>query len=847
MDHFNGIHKYRRKSLKNKGKFWREDINKHNVDLRGMEVKSYKQPYHIDLRGIKTKRQVQIEEKKKHYEENFEPIQANTFIAIPQQNKQIDLLNQIPQNEIQNIGVENPDQLEDYKESISYHYGKVDYNKKPDIRLVNTPEKNIIKTHPNRNHPYLARSNNNFYNINQSFIKIEKKISNNKFQNTDTKKLSQIIRKKTKFRKIKRNIRIFVTSIFLMSLGFFILIGLQDYRQQGYFLEQAIAGYYNIENGKDAIMALDSEQAEIYFTNALNYFEKIENNTGITTDIVLSFNEEILINKKLSSYKNLLESGKLYSKSGIEGSKALNIIKKLKDDNESDSSQSILLALEHIKTSQRYFSEANDYLIYIDTDDIPEEFKDKFSQTYSDVLKLEKILKDSQFLMPIIIDLLGYNREKTYLFLLQNTSELRPTGGFIGTYGLLPVYFGKIEPIKVNGIYDPDGQIKEKIIPPKPLQYVTPNWETRDSNWFLDFSLSAQKAIDFLIKSGEVYKADGVIAVNPELILKLLNITGPIEMEKYNLTITEENFLEVIQEEVELNYDKELNEPKKILSDLTPIILERVIQSENYTELLDILMSSLNNKDIMFYSTNPKAQEVLEKNGFAGKINHPQEQDNVLNDYLAVAFANLGGGKTDAYTKNYIDTKTTVKIDGSIIRDINIRRQHNGGETGYAWYDKDNYGYVKIYVPKGSEIISAEGFANEPEYIQTDYKNEKYQKDSDIELIENTLIKHTNSNTDVFEESGMTVFGNWYHIKAGQETNLTIQYRLPIESIVSKDTYKLNISKSSGVKVDYSGDFRSYNSTHIFNNCRVNDESISLSNFQFKQEQDSIISCSLVT
>ena len=890
MNDFNDMKNNNQEPLNEEGKVWREDIDKHNIDLRGMKSNHPKLQHHIDLKGMKTARQVKSEEKQKHYEENLEPMKnrgsVNAFFPISSSNEQIDVFNKISNvvgsENVKSLGVEDADELKDYRESLFYNYDKVvNQNKPPVVRLASTlsaqqtpnpqtqqqpsisqpspqlPQTNnkgspqdpsIIKTNPSRAHPHLvsARGHRSFYDIHDSFNKIEGKVSDKMFQNGHTKDFANMIKRKNKARRLKKNIQLILMNFFILAFGLFVLMGFQDYQQKGYFIEQARAGYYNIENGRDAMMALDGEQAEIYFSKALQSFEDIEDSIGLTTDIVLSISSEISLNQKLSSYQSLLKAGKLYSMSGVEGAKALGIIQELKDGNdEVNSSKLILKLLEYVKKSQRYFSEANDYLMYVDVDDVPEEFRDKFAETYQEVIKLEKVLKDSQALIPVIIDLLGYNREKTYLFLFQNNSELRPTGGFIGTYGLLPVYNGYIGDIKVNGIYDPDGQIKDKVIPPLPLQYVTPDWETRDSNWFLDFPMSAQKAIDFLIKSGEVYKVDGVIAVTPEVLLDLLKITGPIEMKEYNVVITEENFLEVVQQEVEVNYDKELNKPKQILADLAPIIIERVSESDDYLTLMDIMISSLKSKDLMFYTKNKKAQELLEEHNFAGRIGYKDSKSNVLNDYLSIAFANLGGGKTDAYTKNEVDTRTTIEQDGSVVREVVITRKHNGGNTGYEWYDKNNYGYAKIYVPKGSAILDAEGFANAPK-LKTDYEGKGYVKDNDVERIESTLVKDLNSKTDIFEESGFTVFGNWYFIRPGETSSFSVKYKLPVSSIVGMSEYKLNLTKSPGISANYSGDFTSNSSTHIFSSCSINDSSISLSNFRFKQDQDSLISCSVL-
>ena len=47
-------------------------------------------------------------------------------------------------------------------------------------------------------------------------------------------------------------------------------------------------------------------------------------------------------------------------------------------------------------------------------------------------------------------------------------------------------------------------------------------------------------------------------------------------MDAYGVTVDEENFLETIQYQVEVAYDKEENKPKQILSDLAPILLDRI-------------------------------------------------------------------------------------------------------------------------------------------------------------------------------------------------------------------------------------------------------------------------------
>ena len=129
----------------------------------------------------------------------------------------------------------------------------------------------------------------------------------------------------------------------------------------------------------------------------------------------------------------------------------------------------------------------------------------------------------------------GRGNAKTYLLLLQNNTELRPGGGFIGNYGLLKFEEGKLKEITVEDVYTADGQLKEQIESPKQLaQLLTvDNFYLRDSNWSGDFEVNADLARDFLKKETGA-DVDGVIAVDLTFVANLLKATGPVKLSDYN-------------------------------------------------------------------------------------------------------------------------------------------------------------------------------------------------------------------------------------------------------------------------------------------------------------------------
>ena len=130
--------------------------------------------------------------------------------------------------------------------------------------------------------------------------------------------------------------------------------------------------------------------------------------------------------------------------------------------------------------------------------------------------------------------LLGMDAPRTYLILFQNDKELRPTGGFMTAYAIMKVDKAKFNPVSSSDIYTLDAQYKPSIPAPAPIvtyikgPYVlSQNWRLRDMNWSPDFATSMQTFLP-AVKQVGITNIDGVIAVDTQLLVNLLNVIGPI-------------------------------------------------------------------------------------------------------------------------------------------------------------------------------------------------------------------------------------------------------------------------------------------------------------------------------
>ncbi len=366
----------------------------------------------------------------------------------------------------------------------------------------------------------------------------------------------------------------------------------------------------------------------------------------------------------------------------------------------------------------------------------------------------------------------GYYNPRYYLLLFQNNSEMRATGGFIGSYGLIKVDEGNVEIKKVEGIYQASGQQEILVIPPEPIQKVSESWQIHDANWFFDFPTSA-KAISWLYEKSGGPTVDGVIAVTPEIVESFLALTGPIYLEKFDTTIDAKNFMDVLQYEVEVKYrSRGLDDPKEIIAQLAPLLMERLLEFPKET-LVSLFLSSLERKEVLFYFARNEEQTFMNYHNWGGAIRHSQ------GDYLAVVNSNINGFKTDRMIEQKVGHASQILEDGRIIDTLTIIRKHRGGNEPYEWYNKVNADFLRVYVPKGSLLLDASGHTLESNDKPRDYKSKEFREYPLVKQANEKTIIDEKTGTRISEENEKTVFGNWVYVSPGEEVKVTYTYQLP--------------------------------------------------------------------
>ncbi len=530
-----------------------------------------------------------------------------------------------------------------------------------------------------------------------------------------------------------------------------------------------------ISAGQSAL-GLNFNQAGQGFENASNNFLNAQNELEKINGLIFSI-ASILPDKNMqlaAASKNILRAGEASANAGKNLSLAMESIFSYKEN----STNSILENLSlHGHNAINNLTELDEALNQIDSEVIPEDYQNQFILLKQKTGELKRGLAEFINLTDSLGDFLGASMDKRYLLVFQNNSELRASGGFIGSFALIDFSKGEIKNIEVpgGGSYDTEAGFLKKIKAPEPLGLVRADWHFWDANWWPDWPTSASK-LAWFYENSDGSTVDGVISFTPTVIENLLKIIGPIDLkDKYGLVIDADNFWLETQKLAEQKPDI-TKEPKKIIGDLMNKIIEELpkrLNKDNLVPLFKTIEKSLASKNILFYFTDESLEAKVDDLGWSGRIK------NTTGDYLNVINSNIAGGKSDRKVKQQIIHQAEVQLDGSIIDNLIIRRAHEAVNRE-LFSGVRNVDWLRIYVPLGSELLEVSGF-KPVDKIFFDKEIAGLTDDPEVLASEGQAQTDESSGTKIYNEFNKTVFANWSQLDPGETIEIKIKYKLPFK------------------------------------------------------------------
>lgn len=399
---------------------------------------------------------------------------------------------------------------------------------------------------------------------------------------------------------------------------------------------------------------------------------------------------------------------------------------------------------------------------------------------------LKQTLDQAVPLMEAAVPLAGYPTPTRYLVVLQNSGELRPAGGFIGTVGTMMLDAGDLVEFSFNDIYHIDGPVEAtwKEVPPVPIaeRLGVRAWYLRDANWSPDFPTSADRMLDFYAR--EIAQGTGkplpnppntVLALEPGLFTSLLRLTGPITVA--GQTYTADTFFDTLEYQVELGFLKQgipVAQRKALIQQIGTQIVDKVkaLPSSRWPEIVNLLTTALQRKQIMLYSRDVSLLGLLDAHGWTARTKP------TVDDYVQIVDANLAALKTDSVMDRKIAYNLDARDPSNLTATVTLTYKNTNPAP--TWRYTRYRSYTRVYVPEGSQLISSTGAMKD-----------------DLNKTRGVFIPGT---VDVTKELGKTVFGTFWAIEPGKTGTLSFTYKLPpsVAANMSDGTYRLDWPKQAG-------------------------------------------------
>lgn len=373
--------------------------------------------------------------------------------------------------------------------------------------------------------------------------------------------------------------------------------------------------------------------------------------------------------------------------------------------------------------------------------------------------------------------LLGFDEERTFLVLLLNNTELRPGGGFIGTYAVATMRNGQLTDLFVEGSDRLDARAPARQVAypaPKPIQdYLkVDQWQFRDSNWSPDFSEGAKWALWLYRQEGgqSADRIDGVIGVTATVLEELINLTGSITID--DVTIRQGSAVSDLEYEVEYAFSHRglpVVERKVILGDLAHVIARRLVSvaPARWKEILDTFHRLGREKYVMLYAADPAVQAVISAEGWSGEVKP------FFGDGFMVVDANLGALKTDNAMRRYYNYAVRPTKNGAFEGTLTIRYEHRGA---FDWRTGRYRSYTRVYLPDDVVVKEVRGFV--------DPENPTKQVPADHGARE-----------------GMQLRGGYIRVAPDESQEVVITYALSpkVQKAIADGVYTFSVQKQLGL------------------------------------------------
>ena len=341
----------------------------------------------------------------------------------------------------------------------------------------------------------------------------------------------------------------------------------------------------------------------------------------------------------------------------------------------------------------------------------------RYTDTLSRFLEAAEPYKE---LLPFARTFLGDGGDRLYLFAVQNTSEIRASGGFPGAIGVISIQNGLLSIRDFKTAYQlfPSEMPSSVTITPTEVELFYNRMRLPwDSCFSPDFERVAEIwAAAYESRSGR--PVDGVISATPIIVQRLLSFLGEITLSD-GTVLTGENALRVLghdlyykylsaRPEIRVSYPEDVTD--QLFAEAAKKLSELLFSTVTIKRLADyqaFIVNSFADRSLMMWMAREEEQETVRQLGWAATLNQ-----NEAKPQLGVFFNSTDASKVSWFLDVDVSIGDgTPGRDGTVypvtVRFTNRITPEEAGISGVYILGHGSgelMGSVYLYAPAGGSI-----------------------------------------------------------------------------------------------------------------------------------------------
>lgn len=317
-------------------------------------------------------------------------------------------------------------------------------------------------------------------------------------------------------------------------------------------------------------------------------------------------------------------------------------------------------------------------------------------------------------LLPQMLGADGQTR--TYIVIAQNNSELRSTGGLPGAWGTVSVTDGAISMGEFRSILHADGLQVEATDEERAATMTNVDTDPAQVNCIPDFSRVGKLAKDYWAQAG-YGDVDGVIAVDPVFLQRLLALTGGVTAPD-GTVVDGSNAAQEILSGTYWKYGDDPNAQDAYFASVAGLAFGQImgnLGNADITDLIDVIGQSGADGRLLAWMANEEEQALMEAIGVSGAL-ETDPSEPVLGIYLnddtyskiswyASCYTTVGEGVKNA------DGTTTYDVTTTLLNTITPEEAATAPKYIYGGNEEkrdnsDMLNYVYFVAPAGGTITN---------------------------------------------------------------------------------------------------------------------------------------------